>query len=48
MVDIPDDPRPLPQTRRCRRDAVRIHDDDDDDDLLRRLLDAWLGEHAGP
>ncbi|KAL1657438.1 hypothetical protein GGF50DRAFT_121969 [Schizophyllum commune] len=44
MVDIPDDPRPLPQTRRCRRDAVRIHDDDhdddDDDDLLRRLLDA--------
>ncbi|KAL1670894.1 hypothetical protein EV122DRAFT_285638 [Schizophyllum commune] len=25
MVDIPDDPRPLPQTRRCRRDAVRIH-----------------------
>ena len=38
MVDIPDDPRPLPQTRRCRRDAVRIHDDDDD--LLRRLLDA--------
>ena len=44
MVDIPDDPCPLPQTRRCRRDAVRIHDDDDgdddDDDLLRRLLDA--------
>ena len=43
MVGIPDDPRPLPQTRRCRRDAVRIHeddDDDDDDDVLRRLLDA--------